>query len=185
MLLNRGLIMKELNEFTIPFIGLKDGEHLFNYTINNTFFINFDFNDFNSTAINLKVTLNKKPTILEFTLLYDGFVNVNCDVSNEVYNQAINGTYHFVVKFGDEYNDENEALLIIPHGSHQVNIQQYVYETIVLAVPQKKVHPEVINGTLKSEILEKLEELSPNKSSKKDQIDPRWDTLKKLLTDKK
>jgi len=176
--------MKEQDNFTIPFIGLKDGEHLFNYTINNTFFKSFDFNDFNSTAINLQVLLNKKPTILEFTLIFDGFVNVDCDVSNEAYNQEINGTYHFVVKFGDQYNDDDEALLVIPHGSHQVNIQQFVYETLVLAVPQKKVHPEVVKGTLKSEILSKLEELSPNKSKRKDKTDPRWDTLKKLLTDK-
>ena len=54
-------------------------------------------------------------------------------------------------------------------------------------MPTKRVHPGVEDGTLDSEILEKLEELSPKqKDIKKDQeeIDPRWNTLKKLLTDK-
>jgi uncharacterized metal-binding protein YceD (DUF177 family) len=92
-----------------------------------------------------------------------------------------------VVKFGDEYNDENIDILIVPHGTYEINIQQYIYELIILAVPIKRIHPGVEDGTLDSDILEKLEELSPklkeNRETKED-IDPRWDTLKKLLTDK-
>ena len=124
--------------------------------------------------------------MLEFTLNFSGTVNVNCDVTNEPYDQQINGDYHFVVKFGEVYNDENEDILILPHGAHEVNIQQYIYESIVLAVPAKRVHPGVEDGSLKSEILDKLEELTPDGSedSENSETDPRWDNLKKLLTDK-
>ena len=50
------------------------------------------------------------------------------------------------------------------------------------------MHPGVADGTLKSEILDKLNELSlsnddKNKEEETD-TDPRWDSLKKLLTDK-
>ena len=38
----RRVIMKELKEFTIPFIGLKLGEHLFDYQIDNKFFEHFE-----------------------------------------------------------------------------------------------------------------------------------------------
>ena len=65
--------------------------------------------------------------------------------------------------------------------------QQYIYELIVLAVPVKRVHPGIEDGTLKSDILSKLEELSPehgNDEKGSEDIDPRWDNLKKLLTDK-
>jgi len=60
-------------------------------------------------------------------------------------------------------------------------------ELIILAVPIKRVHPGVEDGTLDSEILEKLEELSPKLKEvkeKEEETDPRWNTLKKLLTDK-
>ena len=63
-----------------------------------------------------------------FTLTYKGDVNVNCDVTNESYNESVAGSYHFIVKFGDDFNDENEDLLQIPHGSYEVNIQQFIYE---------------------------------------------------------
>ena len=54
-------------------------------------------------------------------------------------------------------------------------------------MPNKRVHPGVEDGTLKSDILDKLEELSiPDKEKQEDkeETDPRWDSLKKLLTDK-
>ena len=89
-----------------------------------------------------------------------------------------------VVKFGAEYNDEEIDILVIPHGEYQISIQQYIYELIVLAVPNKLIHPGVEDGTIESEILNKLEELSPKiKESKSEgeEIDPRWNTLKKLL----
>ena len=75
--------------------------------------------------------------------------------------------------------------MIIPHSEYQINIAQYVYEMLVLSVPLKKVHPGVLDGTLKSEVLDKLEELQPKDTKEnKEDIDPRWDALKKLLTDK-
>ena len=36
-----------------------------------------------------------------------------------------------MVKFGDEYNDENDDILIVPHGEYEINIAQYIYELIV------------------------------------------------------
>lgn len=185
-----GVIMKELKEFTIPFVGLKLGEHQFDFKIGKSFFEHFEYDEFNDVDIKLGVLLNKKTTLLEITLSFNGIVNVQCDITNEPYDQSLSGDYHFVVKFGNEFNDENEDLLILPHGSYEVNIEQYVYESIVLAMPSRRIHPGVTDGTLQSDILAKLEELSPkaieieNTPEDGDETDPRWDSLKKLLTDK-
>tara|TARA_R110000868_G_scaffold33567_11_gene121682 strand:- start:1476 stop:2015 length:540 start_codon:yes stop_codon:yes gene_type:complete len=179
--------MKPLKEFTIPFVGLKIGKHNFEYNVKQAFFEYFEYEDFNDVNVKVDVVLEKKTTLLELHFKISGFVNVNCDLTNEPYNQTIENDFDLVVKFGDEYNDENVDILIIPHGTYEVNIQQYVYELIVLSVPIKRIHPGVEDGTLDSEILNKLEELSPKLKDKKDkeeETDPRWNTLKKLLTDK-
>ncbi len=180
--------MKDLKEFTIPFKGLKLGKHQFDFELNNAFFEHFEYDEFNETNIKLNVLLEKMSTLMEFTLTFEGTVNVACDLTNEPYDQPIFGTYQFLVKFGDEENDENEDLLILPHGSYEVNIQQYIYESIVLAMPLRRIHPGIKDGTLKSDILDKLEELSPEASHEQEgndeNTDPRWDSLKKLLTDK-
>lgn len=179
--------MKPLKAFTIPFVGLKVGKHHFDYDIDNKFFEYFEYEDFNRSDLKVNVILEKKTTLLELHFEVSGTVNVNCDVTNEPYDQPLENEFDLVVKFGDEYNDENIDILIIPHGEYEVNIQQYVYELIVLAMPSKRMHPGVEDGTLDSDILEKLEELSPKiKDIKEDEeeTDPRWNTLKKLLTDK-
>ncbi|MFD1161382.1 MULTISPECIES: YceD family protein [Hwangdonia] len=179
--------MKPLKEFTIPFVGLKIGKHHFNFEIEQKFFEHFEYEEFNDVNIQVDVEFEKKSTLLELRFKTSGFVNINCDITNEPYNQSIENEFDLVVKFGDEFNDENIDILIVPHGTYEVNIQQYIYELIVLAVPIKRIHPGIENGTLHSDILEKLDELSPklkeNKETNED-IDPRWNTLKKLLTDK-
>ena len=39
--------MKTDSAFLIPFIGLKEGHHHFDYELDNTFFEGYDFLDFN------------------------------------------------------------------------------------------------------------------------------------------
>ncbi len=176
--------MKALKEFIIPFVGLKIGKHHFEYKVEQTFFEHFEYEDFNDVKINVSLELEKKTTLLELHFKFSGWVNVNCDLTNEPYNQTIENKFDLVVNFGDEFNDENIDILIIPHGTYEISIQQYIYELIILAVPIKRLHPGVEDGTLDSEILKKLEELSPKVKENKEDIDPRWNTLKKLLTDK-
>ena len=178
--------MKQLKEFTIKFVGLKLGEHCFEYQIDNKFIEHFEYDEFNDANIKAKVNLNKKTTLLEFGFECIGTVNVNCDLTNEPFNQKIQNQFNLVVKFGEDYNDENDEILIIPHGEYEINIAQYLYELVVLSVPSKRIHPGVEDGSLQSDILEKLEELSPKGEEENEmkEIDPRWNILKKLLTDK-
>ena len=178
--------MRKLKEFTIPFVGLKPGKHQFEYETDNKFFEHFDYDEFNGADVKVDLLLEKKPTMMEFTFRASGTVNVYCDLTNEPYDQPIDSELFLVVKFGQEYNDDNEDILILPHGEFEINVQQYIYELVVLAVPSKRVHPGVLDGTLQSEVLEKLAELSPGEKETKpeEDIDPRWDKLKNLLNDK-
>ncbi|MGI9570925.1 MAG: YceD family protein, partial [Desulfobulbia bacterium] len=90
------------------------------------------------------------------------------------------------VKFGDTYNDENEDLLVVPYGEFKLNVAQYIYEAIVLAMPLKKIHPGLNDGTLETDVLEKLKEFEPTniEENKNSEIDPRWEKLKQIITDK-
>lgn len=178
-------VMRKLKEFTIPFVGLKLGKHQFGYEIDNKFFEHFEYDEFNSVSVHVDLVLEKKASMMELTFKASGTVNVACDLTNEAYDQPIESELFLVVEFGDHFNDDSEEILVLPHGEFEINVQQYIYELIVLAVPQKRVHPGVLDGTLQSEVLEKLEELSPNeKQQRAEDIDPRWNKLKDLLNDK-
>ena len=173
-------------EFDIPFSGLKQGKHHFEYQIDNTFFDSFDYDEFNASDIAVVAVLDKMSTMMELTMQATGSVHVNCDITNEPFDQPVAGNLKLVVKFGEAFNDEDDEILVLPHGEHQFNIAQYVFEMLALAVPSKRIHPGVADGTLDSEVLRKLEELQPKENNEqKDDTDPRWDALRNLLTDKK
>ena len=188
--------MKSTNEYLIPFIGLKLGKHQFEFKISKKFFDDFSFDEFDNCDISVDVVLEKKATMLEISFKHKGTVNVPCDLTGEQFDLPIKGKIKLVVQFGEEFNNDNDELLILPHGEHQIDLSQYIYEMIVLSVPHKRVHPGVKDGTLETEALKKLKELQVNGPSaseqskkikeekKEEEIDPRWDKLKQLLTDK-
>jgi uncharacterized metal-binding protein YceD (DUF177 family) len=178
--------MKGLKEYNISFVGLKEGSHDFQYQIENKFFEEFQYSEFNEVNISADINFIKKSTLLELFFTINGTINVPCDMTSENFDQEISGEFSLVVKFGPEFNDENDEILIIPHDEYQINVAQYIYELIVLSAPSKRIHPDVLNGTMKSEALEKLKELTINneKTVEEESTDPRWDKLKDLLTGK-
>ncbi len=174
--------MRPHDDFNIEFVGLKLGQHNFDFNISETFFNDYDYCDFSHANINIEVLLTKKTTIIEANIVAKGNVRIKCDLTNEPYDQPIDNNIDLVVKFGKEFNNEDDEILIIPHGEHKINLAQYIYELIVLSVPAKRIHPGVIDGSLKSEILNILEDLKPKENKKF--VDPRWEKLKKIITNK-
>ncbi len=171
-------------EYEVSFFGLKEGIHCFEYNIEKSFFEEFNYEEFLSTKLLVKLKFIKKSTFIELEFSVNGTIEVLCDISNEPYNQQLEASLNMVVKFGEKFNDDNDEILILPYGEHQINVAQYIYEMIVLSIPNKKIHPGISEGTLKSDILEKLEELKPKENKNLNKIDPRWEDLKKLLIDK-
>lgn len=174
--------MKVTNEFLIPFLGLKLGKHQFEYQISKAFFDHFDYDEFDSSNIKVNLVLDKKSTMLELNFKHSGTINVPCDVTNELFDFPVKGKLKLIVRFGEKFNDENEELLILPFGEHQIDVSQYIYEMIVLSIPLKRVSPEAKD----KKALEKLDstEVKDEQEVKEEEIDPRWAALKKLLTDK-
>jgi len=172
--------MKSLSPYLIKFSGLKEGIHLFNYELGNKFFKNFDYYDFLDAKLFAELELEKQSTLLNLKFSFNGEIEVQCDVSMESFNLDLETEHAVVVKFKDDIISTDDKVIFMPAGSHSIDVSHLIYESIILAVPQKKVHPGIENGSLKSEIVEKLEALKPKKNFK-EKTDPRWDKLKDLL----
>ena len=170
--------MKPNSKYKIEFAGLKIGNHQFNFKVDKKFFDSFSFSDFNDVSVNIDIDLTKKSTLLELNFILEGRVNVNCDLTNEPFERLIKHEAALVVKFGHEFNNEDDEILVLPHGEHKLYVDQYIFELIVLSLPPKRIHPGVEDGSLKSEILEILEDLKPKENS--NLADPRWEQLKKF-----
>jgi uncharacterized metal-binding protein YceD (DUF177 family) len=71
-------------------------------------------------------------------------------------------------------------MITIPADENDLDMKQYFYEYIVLALPIKRMHPDDSTGkrTCDPEMLEKLRE---HIIGEENETDPRWDELKKLM----
>ena len=173
--------MNDLKEFNISFTGLKMGNHQFDYEIDTKFFEHFQYDEFENADIKIDLDFEKKHNMFNLMFSSNGFVTVACDLTNEPFELQVKGNLPLIVKFGEEYNDDNDEILIIPQNDFQLNISQFIFEMIILSLPVKRVHPGIKDGTLKSEILNKLQEYKV----KEETIDPRWAKLKELQSNKK
>lgn len=171
-------LMKSISIHKIEFAGLKVGKHQFSFELNKEFFENFSFFDFNNISLKVDIDLTKKSNLLELNFYAKGSVNVNCDMTNEPFDMPFDKEDFLVVKFGQEYNDEDNEILVLPFGEHKIILDQYLYELVILSLPRKRVHPGVEDGTLESEIIEILDELKPSGLGL--ETDPRWEKLKKI-----
>jgi len=181
--------MNNLKLFDIKFTGLNNGTHRFQYHIDQSFLSEFAYDEAEKCDIEIDVKMNKSDNMLAFHIHSKGFINIPCDVSNEMYDQAVERTQEFLIKFGEEYNDERDDLIILPYNEHKYNIAQQIYENIILSIPMKRVHPDIISGKMKTnntDYIINADDLDIDKKEPKEKdIDPRWEVLKKLLTDKK
>ncbi len=169
---------RSLKDYNINFVGLKLGEHRFDYQLDNEFFSLFEFDEFLHSRLMAEAVLLKKESSLEWHFKLSGSVSVPCDITNEPFDLPLENDLTLVVKFGDEYDDSRDEILIIPSGDHRMNIAQYLYEISALALPLKRISPE----GMKIQESQDSETIVSEKDSESGEIDPRWQKLKDLLS---
>lgn len=174
---------RALQEYDIKFVGLADGVHNFEYELTERFFKNMDYSEIDTTKLVAKVALTRKANRLEFTATIRGFTRLRCDITDVPFEYPMQLTGKLLVKFGDEFDDTDDEIWIIPDGEHKFNVAQFLYEMTLVNIPLKKIHPKVSSGEMGAEALERLRKYSPeNKTEeKKEEIDPRWNKLRDLL----
>ena len=173
--------MKSLEQFIIPFSGLKVGFHRFDFKVDRAFFEAFEFGEIRSGSVGIVLALEKKERMLVFDFSLSGTVDLPCDRCGEMMDIPVKGEERLIVKLGEAYRDEGEEVIIIPETDKQFDVSRFLYEVLHLMIPAKRVHPESGGrSTCNPEILKKLEELSGHHEP-----DPRWEALKKLKANHK
>jgi uncharacterized protein len=103
-------------------------------------------------------------------------LNLNCDRCLELFEKTIN--YNFeVIYTSEEEVDKDDHIMFLPPQEVEIDLKPYVYDTIMLNIPFKKVCSDTCKGMCAS-CGENLNHHACTCS--KDKIDPRWDSLKEL-----
>ena len=168
--------------YTIPLSGLKEGHHTIDFEIDNKFFENLEESEVKEGSLIASIEMDKRSTHVDLIIRVLGSVRINCDRCLEPFLQPIDRENRLLIKFGKSIEDIDPDIISVPADENELDLQQQIYEFIMLALPIKKVHPADKKGksTCDPVMLKKLEELIIEEEKSND---PRWDELKKLMND--
>ncbi len=167
--------------FSIPLKGLKDGRHTFKFEINKEFFDLFDESEIKEGDLNAIAEINKMSAHLDLYISISGKVRISCDRCLEMFYYGIHTENRLLVKAGRVFDDSDPEIITIPSPDHELDLKQYLYEFIHLALPIQRVHPGDDQGNVTCDpvMLRKLDEYLVK--SEESENHHQWEELKKLM----
>ena len=177
--------MGKFTAYNIPLKALTQGEHAFDFHLDKQFFENMEFSDARDADIDVALKVVYRNDIYALHFQFSGHIVVPCDRCLDDLPIEINTSYDISVQYGDDYNDDSDQLLIIPHSDNSLNVSYMIFDTVVLAIPLKHVHPMGKCNKAMSAILRQhradIDDDTPDDDT--DAIDPRWEALRTLASD--
>lgn len=161
--------MNKRRAFDIPFVGLKPGEHSFEFFIEDAFFETYPTQDFSNCKVNVRLTLDKKNGLMLLRFEMEGSVDVVCDRCGNQLPLDLWDEFNIVVKLVDDPDRMNEQeedpdMFYIAQGSSHLHIADWVYEFITLSMPMQKQCSEAQIGGVycNKEVLQMLQQMKPD-----------------------
>jgi uncharacterized metal-binding protein YceD (DUF177 family) len=166
--------------FTVPVGGLKEGQHTFSFEINKEFFDQFEDSEVREGMLQATIEADKRSSHIDLSIRILGAVSISCDRCLGLISHPVDCINRLLVKFARTHDESDPDIITMPVDENELDMKQYFYEYILLALPIKRVHPDDKNGnsTCDPDMLKKLKE---HIISEEVESDPRWDELKKLI----
>ena len=133
--------MGKFTAYKLPLKSLAKGSHEFDYTLGKQFFVDMESADVRDADVKVKLTVTYNGDVYDLNFVFTGEVTVLCDRCLDDLHLPIETAYHILVKYGDTYNDDSDDLLEIPESDNYLNVAYMIYDTAVLAIPPRHVHP--------------------------------------------
>jgi uncharacterized protein len=170
-----------LKAFKVNIIGLSNKIHLFGFEIGDSFFSHYGTGLISEGSFHADVSLDKRETFIEARFHIKGEAKLICDRSLDPFQQPIEVDRKIVFKYGDADAELSDEIIMIHRDTDSLELGQYIYEFINLEVPIKKLHPRYQGETDTDDAEGKIIYTSGDSENKnEDDIDPRWEKLKKL-----
>ncbi|MFZ4262611.1 YceD family protein [Sphingobacterium sp. HJSM2_6] len=175
--------MKYLKKYRIPFSGLTTGKHSFDFDVDDQFFACYEHSLVKQGKLLATVYLQKQENMLITNFDIQGEILLTCDTCLSDFHSPVEIKERALVKFTDEdWTNETDEVIVLSKKDYELDIAPLLYEYINLAVPAFAKCS--LQGGLECdpEMLSMIQQEQEDDSSteEKEQIDPRWDALKKI-----
>ncbi|MFI3331012.1 MAG: YceD family protein [Rikenellaceae bacterium] len=177
-----------MKDILLPYKSLTSDTQRFEISVGQEFFDALSGTELLSGDLKLVVLAQKISAGVKLDVNLKGEVCVECDRCLESCPINIEFEGKLTAREGETSEEYDEDTMWISAADSEIDLTQYIYESIVLALPYQRVHGQDENGNLlcDSEMLSKFnivsddefERIIANKQDK--ESDPEWSKLKEL-----
>jgi uncharacterized metal-binding protein YceD (DUF177 family) len=152
--------MGKFDAYKVPLKTLSAGTHNFEYLLDDDYFKKIDSPEVQKGNVKANVLLKKTSATYELVFQVEGVVLISCDRCLDEMEQNITYKGKLFVKFGSDYSQESDEIVVVPESDGYINIAWFLYEFIVLSIPAKHVHQpggcnKMMTGKLKKHLVSK------------------------------
>ncbi len=153
--------------YDIAFVGLKPGEHSFDYELNHDFFKEKAGEEVDKIEANIKLLLDKNNGFMLLKFYVGGQADVNCDRCGNALTVDLWDEFTMVVKLTEDPQKANEEeedadVFYIARSESHIDVSDWLYEFALLSIPTQHICKTADDGTslCNKEVLAKLAQMS-------------------------
>ena len=128
--------------YVISCKGLKSGTYDFELKVGSELFELEQSDDIKGGEFDVKVKMRKSGSFAELDVVLDGCAVVECDRCLEECRLPVTSESTLTVRFADGEPDYDGEVMQVPAAEAEIDLAHYIYESIVLALPYRRVHPD-------------------------------------------
>ena len=170
--------MKADNRFEIDVFKLREGQHTYDFEVEQEFFDLFENSPVAGGNGVVQATLDKQERMILVTMEIRVAVPLECDKTLKPFDHPIEEVREVMYKYGETEEELDDDLFMITKNTQRIDLTQLLYEYICMAVPMRKIHPDHQDESEEDEVVYSSSE--QNDTPDDDAIDPRWSKLKDL-----
>jgi uncharacterized metal-binding protein YceD (DUF177 family) len=185
--------------YKIDLKGMRTDVEEYEYLLDNQYFVNIGGEEIQKGKVKAQIKVVKQAGVFTLSFNFGGMVIIPCDRCLDDMEYPIETTARLIVKFGKDYSEESDEIVVIPEAEGVLNVAWFLYEFVALTIPIKHIHAL---GKCNKQMTSKLKKHSAKSDDDdslemeggddiiltdedpiEESMDSRWDVLKDLKED--
>lgn len=147
--------MNSIDKYKIPYRSLAEGKHNIKLHIDSQMLASVEDGEIHGGDCDVDIVLTKKLSMLRFDIAISGTVMVDCDRCLEEISIPVDYEGVLIVKITTEVqnsefviDDKAEDTLLLNPMVEEVDLEEYLYDSVILSLPIQRIHEEDENGNI-------------------------------------
>lgn len=145
--------MAQSTDFILNLASIPEGEFEREFRCGIELFQNMENDAVSEADLQIRLDGEHRNDVYKCLFSIKGYISIPCDRCLDPMKFDLDVDYELAIRYADEYDDSRDALLVLPWSQRQFDIAPVIYDTVLLSIPLRHVHPE---GECNQEMIGKI-----------------------------